>query len=259
MLRGLLTGLSLLTLIPVPSPGNLTDGDLARSASFFPMVGAILGIILLAVDQAARFLLTDLAASAIVLAGSTLLTGGLHLDGFGDTIDGLASRQGPEKSLEIMRDSRIGGLGAVGLILLLVLKFSFIAGTEGHIRSLAVGLAPVVGRQAMVPAMYLYPYARSSNGLGRAFASGVGPGELWGSLVITAVMVGTAGISSLTGGGIPLLAPYSALGIALLVSYLFSRSVYRRIGGMTGDTYGALNEVAEVVFLGAMLGLGRTL
>ena len=238
---------TILTILPWKGPTNSPPTDPARSATYFPVVGAFIGGVLLAVDFAGGFLPAHVRA-ALLLIASTAVTGGLHLDGLADTCDGIFSRAGRERALEIMRDSRLGALGATGLVLFLLLKFGLLTELTPRYRVLTLFLMPVCGRQAMVLLMSIYPYARREQGLGGAFAGRVGWRQTLGSFTLTIclILAGTA----LSGTGRTALASlFFSFVLTFGLVYLVSRYVAARLGGMTGDTYGAANEAAELVFL----------
>lgn len=241
--------LTLLTILPCPRfslpPGAADQG---RSTCFFPLVGAVVGALLLAVDTAAGRFFAPEVRTALVLTALVYINGGLHLDGLADTCDGLFSRKERERTLEIMRDSRIGAHGATALVLALLLEFTLLSEVTGHQRPYVLFFLPVIGRQAMVPAIALYGYARSGPGLGRDYARQAGWPEVGYSLLVTALLLaGGAWLAHRSPAGFwPLLTAGVA---ALFVATLFARAVAARLGGLTGDVYGAVNQVAELVFL----------
>ncbi|MDK2926838.1 MAG: adenosylcobinamide-GDP ribazoletransferase [Bacillota bacterium] len=242
--------LTLLTILPCPRFASLPPGaaDLGHSICFFPLVGAVVGALLVAVDAAAGRFFTTPARSALVLAAAVYVNGGLHLDGLADTCDGLFSHKDRERVLEIMRDSRIGAHGATALALTLLLEFAFLCEAAGPLRPYVLFFFPVVGRQAMVPAISLHGYARSGPGLGRGYALQAGRPEVGRSLLLTGLLFICAYWlwPGLRQGFVPLL--LAATG-ALLAAGLFARAVAARLGGLTGDVYGAVNQAAELVFL----------
>ncbi|MFZ5631811.1 MAG: adenosylcobinamide-GDP ribazoletransferase [Bacillota bacterium] len=219
---------------------------LGRSGMFFPLVGLVLGGLLIAIDKLACFLFPPAAASAVVVVGLVLLTGGLHLDGFMDTMDGFFCGRPRERMLEIMRDSRVGAFGVVGVFCLLLLKFALLTGLAGTDRFPALIMIAVFGRWAMTYAIARFPYAREE-GLGKLYSRYTGTPELAvASLTALAAAVAAGGA-----GGV-IIFFISALCAHLLCVY-FSRI----LGGLTGDTYGALNEITEVLVLLVYLPVDR--
>lgn len=267
----LLRAISLLTIFPCEPPslgeGDWGEGDLSRdlghdlgrATPYFPLVGALIGGILVVVDLAAAAAFSLAVRAALILIASALVTGGLHLDGLADTFDGLFSRAERDRALEIMRESRIGALGAAGLVLYLLLKYALLADLVGGPRAPILFLMPVSGRLAMVAVIMLYPYARSGQGLGRAFAGRVGRRDAVLSLTFTALVLVPAVAWLGDGRGVwyTLQLTVFPMAAALLFTLLVARGVAARLGGLTGDTYGATNELAEMVFLFSSLVAGK--
>jgi adenosylcobinamide-GDP ribazoletransferase len=227
-----LGALGFLTTIPVPSgrePGGI---------SYFPLVGLILGLILAGVSWLAAFLLPVALADMVVVVALVLLTGALHLDGFLDTCDGLAYRGGVEERLEVMSDSRAGGIGVVAVVSLLMLKYLSLNSIPGCIKLEALVMMPVMGRWAISYALFAYPYAKPT-GLGVSIkekTSGRG----------FTIATATASVIALVFGGIwGLIAMLGVWAISVGVASFLAR----RFGGLTGDTYGAIAEVCEVATL----------
>lgn len=250
MVKRFLFALSFLTVFPFPFVDDREDA-LGRSAAFFPLVGAVLGGILAAVDHVFGRLFTAAVSSAAVLFVLAFLTAGLHLDGFADTLDGLgaALKYGRERALEVMRDSGTGSFGVTGLVLLILFKYSLLTGLGGHeVRPVMLLLMPAAGRWLLVLVGSSFPYARSTSGLGRGFAGMVGCREVSAAtLFIAALIVGTF---AATGCAVEvLLAGVSGVLFALLGGLALALFLSRCFGGMTGDTLGAVNEAGELLFL----------
>ncbi|BET43124.1 adenosylcobinamide-GDP ribazoletransferase [Atlantibacter hermannii] len=246
MIRIFFATLAFMSRLPVPyrwSQG-LEVEQYSRGIVMFPWVGMVLGTL-----AAAVFLLlapwcgTPLAALFYVLA-LAVLTGGFHLDGLADTCDGLFSARTREKMLEIMRDSRLGTHGGLGLIFVLVAKVLVVSelALRGYSMLPVLILASVAGRSAVVLLMYRQRYARDT-GLGNIFIGKIG-------LKQTAVTLLTGAVLSfllLPGAG--LLAWFiTTLGIGLI-----GMTIKRTLRGQTGDTLGAAIELGEVIFLLALL------
>ncbi|MBS3921456.1 MAG: adenosylcobinamide-GDP ribazoletransferase, partial [Deltaproteobacteria bacterium] len=117
-MKDFLRAISFLTILPVGKSLSFGEKELARSMAFFPLVGLVIGLLLALGYYLLSFLLPKAIVLWLTIGFLVFLTRGLHLDGFADTIDGLASGGSREKILEVMRDSRIGAFGVIGLILL---------------------------------------------------------------------------------------------------------------------------------------------
>jgi len=223
-----------LTILPLPGRRHAGVGDLGRAAAWFPAVGLGIGLILVAVEWVASSVFPPLLGALLTVTAWKLLTGGLHLDGFADCLDGLGGRD-PEHRLAIMRDSRIGALGAIGLILFLLLEITAIAELPPPVRPYVLIAAPVIAR-AMPALLGRVMAPARGGGLGAAFQATLPPSAaplaLAAALVITAVALGGAGVV--------------ALALAAAVSLLIGRFFAARLGGITGDVFGAAIEAAEL-------------
>src|SRR5574341_1309396 len=243
-MKVLLTALQFLTIIPVGRRRSLSAADLASSMAVFPAVGLILGGSLVLLDRIAQGILPLEVRSLLILVFLSAATGAGHLDGFADTVDGIAGGWTRRERLRIMRDSRIGAAGAVALILLLLMKYLCIAGLHGAGRNAGLAVMPCAGRWTMVIMAFMGPYARRK-GLGRAFFEHI----TYRSLGIATAIAGLGAGVLMGVKGLILIAMVCVLSILAVV---FLR---HRLGGVTGDTMGALNEMAELLFLLGTLGL----
>lgn len=235
-----------LTIIPLPFPVRFEERDLGRSMSLFPLVGLALGGMLVGFDLILAGRLPRQLADLLLVALLSLVTGALHLDGLADVCDGLAARGSRERFLDIMKDSRVGAVGVVGLILGLGLKYQAIVVLEPSLKWQSLLLFPMAGRFAQVLVAVKARSARS-NGLGALFVGGVGTLQLAIALVVTA----TAGVALI---GLPWLGAMLALSLATLC---IRRYFEHRLGGVTGDIIGfagELNEIAALILIPLLCG-----
>lgn len=235
MIGDFFEALRFLTILPFPARTKKTH--LARAMLFFPLVGFLIGMISLFITQAfSLYVFVRLHALAL-MTFPILLTGGLHVDGFADFCDGFFGGRGKEEVFRIMRDSRIGVWGALGVTLLLFWKWELLASLPG--RSSALLLALTASRWAQVILAYFLPYANPDAGMGEAVAKKVKMRELIGSTASFVLL-----IFFLKGPGV--LCLLSLLPFLAAVGFFFKR----RVGGITGDLLGAASEATEVfVFL----------
>lgn len=236
-----LQGFQFLTAIPIPQK-KLTEmpisdlEELGRSTAFFPLIGGLLGLILVGVNFLGTKFLPNSVTNVLLIIVLILIRGGLHLDGFIDTVDGLFSGKEREKILEIMRDSRVGAHGVTAVICLLLLKFTLLNSLSHAIKWKALILMPSMGQWAIVYAAALYPYARTEGGIGKLFAEKTGGREL----ALASLTVAFLSIYLLKAFSLAII-----FGLMILTLFL-SRFVFSKIQGFTGDTYGALTETIEV-------------
>lgn len=233
---------SLLTTLPLPHP-EVGRGAFAAASWMFPLVGLALGAALGGTGLLLDRVLPPGPVAALLLIGTVLLTGGLHLDGVMDSADGVFGGRTPERRIEIMRDSRVGAYGVLGGVLALLLQYACLAELTGGARLVALVLAMTLGRWAMAVALVLFP-AADPDGLGATFLGGAGR---WGVVAASLVAVVTAAALGLLGA--------VGLGLAVGVVLLGGRFLMGRLGGLTGDTYGALGVVTETLVYLAAVGL----
>ncbi len=239
MMKGFLAALQFLTIVRVSRGLDITGEDLGRSMSYYPVVGFLIGLTLVAVRFVFSLFLPSPLVDILVVVALVILSGALHLDGFADTIDGLAGGRDREKILAIMRDNKIGSFAVVGLILLLILKVSALMEVPAEIKNTALMIMPVLGRWSTVQLASGFGYARSGNGTALVFTRFAGRKEYVISTLITAVIL--VGLFQLKGLVIMLL----VAAVTLLLGLFFKR----RIGGVTGDIMGAACELSEVIIL----------
>jgi adenosylcobinamide-GDP ribazoletransferase len=234
---GLFVAARYLTIIPVPGGGHASLEALGRSAAWFPVVGMGLGLLLVLADRLTSWLFSPLLAALLTVTAWKLVTGGVHLDGLADCLDGLVGRD-PEHRLAIMRDSRIGAFGAVGLILFLMLEIVALAELVPPARGSALFAAPVMSRATPAVLAALFRAARP-DGHGAAFQAGVRPAAIAIGLVIAVA----ASIFALGGLGVAA----GAVGLVAAVGLAFFLA--GRLDGVTGDVLGAAVEISELAVL----------
>jgi len=239
LLKAFLSALGFLTVLPLGKKTRITKKDFAYSTIFFPLVGAVIGIFLSLVSYLTLFFFSSFVANALITTAWIILTGALHLDGFADMVDGLFGGQTKEERLRIMRDSFIGAKGTAFLFCLLALKFALLMEIPPSHKYQALLFAPVVGRWSMVVGMFLAPYVRKE-GMATAFIEHKRKEDLlWASLIT--LIIGVSLFKFLFLGII--------IGVALGANFVLTSYLRRKIGGITGDTLGALNEIIEVFTL----------
>jgi len=232
VLGGALAAFRYLTILPLP-PGRVA-GDLGRAAGWFPVVGLVLGGCLALASLAVDRVVPPEVAAMLLVALWAALTGGLHLDGLADTCDGLGGGWSRERALSIMRDARSGPYGVTGIVLVLGLKAAALASLPDGLVWRTLVVAPVLGRAGPLLLVRLCPPTRPE-GAGHTLAAGARwPTLLAGGLVAAAVSVATLG-------------PWGALPLGAAGAAARGLAVYlrRRLGGVTGDTLGALVETTE--------------
>jgi adenosylcobinamide-GDP ribazoletransferase len=233
---GLVAAIQFLTIFPVRL--KVSANALRRSIAYFPLVGMLIGGILYGLDRLFTLAFPIILVNILLIIALASMTRALHLDGFIDTCDGLAGGHSPEERLAIMRDSRVGGFGVVGGSLLILLQYVALTIVPTEHRMAALLLMPTIARWTMVYAIFAYPYAREQ-GMGKIFQEGTN----WPWLAIATAITLAASLALMGLDGLAVMAA------ALLVALLIANFLSKRLGGLTGDTYGAINELAEVSVL----------
>ena len=250
MLRPYFIGLQFLTRISLVKQDNWTEEDFGQSVKFFPLIGATLGIVYAAFAYVFTVLLPDFGVklpvhltAAVMLILPVLFTGGIHCDGFMDTMDGLFSGRKPDRMLEIMKDSRVGSNGVFAFVTLMIFELCSILDMAPAKLVPAFFLLPIIARYMMTLAIVFYPYARPE-GMGKAFKMYADSRTLTFATLLAAVFV----------------LPFGPLAwLSLVVGFLFMRGfagfAVKTVGGLTGDIYGCITTLVEgLVMLTFMVG-----
>lgn len=234
--------LQFLTFFPWPKRAYRSADEIGRGTVFFPVIGFLLGLILVLANSLLERIASPGLSSVVLVTILALLTRGLHLDGLGDTFDGLGAGGDRERMLRIMDDSHTGAFGLIAIVLLLLFKIHAIESIDTE-RWRALLAAPVLGRWAMVLLGYRSQAAKA--GLGSTLIDHLKAKHVLFTTFITLLLVA---------------APLHGRGIALMVwialfSLASKKLFQRRLGGVTGDTFGAVGELGETSVL-VFLALG---
>jgi len=224
-----------LTILPVAPVGEAPP---SAARAWFPLVGLALGAALVGLDAAAREGLPSIVVGALLLSALLILTRALHTEGFLDCCDGLFGGYTAADRLRILRDTHVGAFAVIGGAALIAAKWSLLASTPDAARIGLLVVFPCLARFGMLLTMAAFPYARAA-GVGTSMQQ---DGRFWQVFVglVTAVFVS---ILFLGAGGLVLLAAVSVAALGL------GRWIAGKLGGMTGDAYGAVNELSEVLAL----------
>ncbi len=234
-MKDLRLAIGFLTVFPF-APGG--EARMGPSRAYFPLVGLALGGILAGLDFVASQVLPLQVAGALLVAALLVLTRAIHTEGFLDACDGLFGAYSPSRRLEILRDTHVGAFAVIGGVALLLLKWSLLSGIPAEVRAGLLAVFPCLSRFGMLSTMAAFRYAREQ-GMGTAFQAGAS----WRQIAFALVTAMAASGLLLGPAGLVLLAA------AVAVSLGLGRWTAGMLGGMTGDTYGAVNEVAEATVL----------
>lgn len=235
------------SVIPGATQWSPTQQALSNSRAFYPAVGLLLGLLLVGLEWGCSEVFPVYLSAAVLLVSLIVVNRGLHLDGLMDTCDGIFGGFTKERRLEIMRDSQVGAFGVAGAAGILLLKYgalvSLLELSSSDVKW-SLLLFPMVSRWSMVVALGAFPYVRSL-GLGSPFHQG---SIFWPTAV--------AGISAVAGA--VLLGSIAGAGMlvgATLIAWALGKSISGKLGGLTGDSYGAINEVIEMLALMAVVAM----
>jgi adenosylcobinamide-GDP ribazoletransferase len=259
-MKQLLLAFQFLTVLPLRMSGHLSDEEIGHSAAFFPAVGVFQGLLAVATASISVKFLGGEVASALIVLALSLSNGGFHLDGLADTFDALAVKSSGDresdikKRLSAMKDGATGPMGTAAIVFALLLKFLLIKalffGVPRAVFYPLLLLMPIYSRWAMVPPMY-HGRAARKDGLGKIFADNAVPGVLLFSSLLAFVLSMLVYLVWLRKAfGLRALFVLLLL-FALLYLYGVASERYcrHRFGGLTGDIFGAIGELAEIIFL----------
>jgi len=237
-MKQLILLIQFLTRIPINIHLDVTREDLSKAVIYFPIVGYIVGGILSLVYLSLNASIDQLILVFLVVMIQVIITGGLHIDGLSDTFDGIYSGREKSKILEIMKDPNVGTFGVLSILFAIGFKFVLLYKIENQMLWVLL-LMPVFSRVCVMIASYKGHYARK-NGLGNLFIEQVTKKQLLIGLFFT--MVPMYFVQSI----------YLGLLVNVLFTVWFVSYVSKKIGGITGDTLGAIVELNEVIFLGVI-------
>jgi adenosylcobinamide-GDP ribazoletransferase len=240
MLRSFICAVQFLTVIPIRGDSALEEKDLARSMIFYPLVGLMLGSLMLLVYRLGLNFLPPAVSLVLAYVCGIAATGGLHLDGFADLCDSFYAGKDRTQILAIMKDSHVGAMAVLGLVCLLMVKLALLFSLLWKQKlPLAFLLVPAVSRWVMVIAASFTPYARTEGGTAQPFVQNAG----WIEALLASVL-----------GAVIFFAVYKLPGIlisaaVLAAVFIVLQWIKSKINGITGDVLGGLNEISEVLVL----------
>ncbi len=236
-MNSLCLALRFLTIIPLGRGGEIAPDTVASAGKYYPLVGLIIGGLSWSFFYGIQYFFPLSVSVALLLTFGVILTGALHLDGLADCLDGLYGGTNREERLEIMKDVHLGTMGVVGLILILGIKYLALREIMSFPSLwLWIILIPAVSRWTPIFLAFLFRYARPGGGLGQALVTGTGKKEIFWATLLAWVPV-----LALTG--------FFGLGLILVImiwSLLCGWYFFMKLGGITGDTLGAVIESSEV-------------
>lgn len=237
-MRDFITCLEFLTRVRFSKRTDWRDEDFSRSVPYFPLVGLVIGSLLAAVNYGLFYIETPLFLRVtLLLLAEIIITGGLMYDGFMDTADGVFSARSRERMLEIMKDSHVGSNAVLAIIILLLLKIAAYLELSGETLTWVLLTMSVATRTFMVVYIVNFPYARKE-GIGHMFTKYAKPFYTYIAFAVCAGIIAACGLQYL-----------AVAGICFTVTLIIAQYLKTQLGGLTGDTYGALTECGNVIYL----------
>lgn len=235
-MTSIIAAFQFLTISPTLIKRMFTSQEMGRAVGWFPFVGVVLGLLLYGINNAAQLIFPVSVSAAITLFAWVIFTRAFHLDGFMDTCDGLFGGFTVERRLEIMKDSRMGAFGVAGGILILITEYSALSDSTNVF--VALMLATTLGRWSSPLVMYWFPYARE-DGLGIEMKRNVG----WREILLA---TGITGITAWLAYGWP---GFLFMVVAAAIGFLTALYAMRLLPGLTGDIYGTVTTLVEMLTL----------
>lgn len=246
ILRRMCIAIQFLTILPLPDKDSIESKEFARSMAYFPLIGLLIGLGLFGVYVGLVKFITPLLTAVIVIGVWIWFTGALHLEGFVDAVDGFSCGGNKEKILLVMKDKHCGSKGVVALVFLLILKVALLEAIPASMKFSALMFTPGISRWVMVCTAVFCDYARKGEGFGKAFVENIGVKDM---IIASSILV-IVGLCVLKARFLVLIFPIL---VFMIISIIYLK---RKIGGITGDVLGGLNEIAEVISLATFLLVG---
>ncbi|MFZ6016380.1 MAG: adenosylcobinamide-GDP ribazoletransferase [Nitrospirota bacterium] len=265
-MKRILLAFQFLTIVPLRVGGEISEKEIGGASACFPLVGVFQGALLVAANFILKKVFPVELTNGLLVLLLVLSNGGFHLDGLADTFDAIGAKSecntdiDIQKRLAIMRDSTIGPIGVIAIVLTLLLKFlalNSLSHSSLSIFHLSLFLMPILPKWTMVISMFYGKPAREE-GLGRIFINRIGFKEIAiSTIVLFVILIGLQVFFSHYMSD----NQYIFYAILLVIMYFFSRMSVgffnRKFGGLTGDTLGAISEITEITFLSMLLAWSR--
>ena len=237
-MNSFLIALQFITTLPIKAKLKYNEKNIASSMLYYPLVGTIIGFILVVSNILLSMFISDPVVNILLLIIWIALSGGIHLDGLADSFDGIFGGKDKKRILEIMQDSSIGVYGVLSLVLITILKYVLLIELPIQDKNMILVIVPTLSRLSMVIAVYYFPYARKE-GFGKSYKLYLKRKDMilaffW-SVIISITLLFWKGLVLIV--------------IGLFFTFVISKYISNIIDGLTGDNYGAINEIIEVLSL----------
>lgn len=239
--------LQFMTRIPIKADNGF-DEEFHKSIVYFPLVGFVIGLISFSIGSLSIQIFDPFITSIIIVAGEVILTGGLHIDGLGDTFDAIYSNRDKERMLEIMKDSRLGTNSLLAILFLVLIKIGLLNSAINSNLMCLVIFMPMISRLGVIVMLYKTVTPRKV-GMGNVFIGKATKGMFITAVLYTVAILVVISKFLFLSTTLNIIKLLLSIVIVMLFDYLFKNHIYKKIDGVTGDILGCTIELGELMFL----------
>lgn len=236
-----------MTRIPIKADIRF-DEEFHKSIVYFPLVGFVIGLISFIIGSLSIQIFDPFITSIIIVAGEVILTGGLHIDGLGDTFDAIYSNRDKERMLEIMKDSRLGTNSLLAILFLVLIKIGLLNSAINSNLMCLVIFMPMISRLGVIVMLYKTVTPRKV-GMGNVFIGKATKGMFITAILYTVAIMVVISKFLFLSTTLNIIKLLLSIVIVMLFDYLFKNHIYKKIDGVTGDILGCTIELGELIFL----------
>lgn len=236
-----------MTRIPIKADIGF-DEEFHKSIVYFPLVGFVIGLISYLIGCLAIKVFDPFVTSILIVGSEVIITGGLHIDGLGDTFDAIYSNRDKEKMLEIMKDSRLGTNSLLAILFLVLIKIGIITNIINANLLWIIIFMPLVSRLCVIVMLYKTVTPRKI-GMGNIFIGKATLNMFIIAIIYSIAIIGLISKFVFLSSDLLLIKLLSSIVIVMLFNYLFKNHIYKKIDGITGDILGCTIELGELIFI----------
>lgn len=239
--------LQFMTRIPIKADMGF-DEEFHKSIVYFPLVGIVIGLISFIIGSLAIQIFDPFITAIIIVAGEVILTGGLHIDGLGDTFDAIYSNRDKERMLEIMKDSRLGTNSLLAILFLILIKIGLLNSAINSNLMCLIIFMPMISRLGVIVMLYKTVTPRKV-GMGNIFIGKATKGMFITAILYTVAILVLISKFVFLSTNLNIIKLLLSIVVVMLFDYLFKNHIYKKIDGVTGDILGCTIELGELIFL----------
>lgn len=236
-----------MTRIPIKADIGF-DEEFHKSIVYFPLVGFVIGLISFFIGSLAIRIFDPFITSILIVAGEVILTGGLHIDGLGDTFDAIYSNRDKERMLEIMKDSRLGTNSLLAILFLVLIKIGLLNSAINSNLMCLIIFMPMISRLGVIVMLYKTVTPRKV-GMGNIFIGKATLCMFITAIVYTIVIIVAISKFIFLSTNLNIIKLLLSIVAVMIFDYLFKNHIYKKIDGVTGDILGCTIELGELIFL----------